>query len=162
MSYHWSIHQLTEYFVAVSSPPEAQGAVTAALERAAEALEAEFGVVTIGDEVFGAVGFGAVPVPIQFLTGTDSSLVDVASLGQAHLATGRLDTPDGHAGTPHARLVIGRIGQGYAAEERQMLQGMALVLGLRLQSLATLMVEQQRHRLVENLLHIQRAESSRR
>ncbi len=162
MSYHWSIHQLTEYFVAVSSPPLADGAVTVALEQVTEALEAEIGVVTVKGEVAGSVGFGAASVPEGLLGAVDGGVVELPGLGEVHLAVGLLDTPDGRTGMPDARLVVGRIGEAYSAEERQMLQGMALVLGLRLQSLATLATEQQRHRLVENLLQIQRAVSARR
>jgi len=162
MSYHWSIHQLTEYFVAVSSPPLADGAVTVALEQVTEALEAEVGVVTVKGEVAGSVGFGAASVPEGFLGALDGGVVELGGLGEVHLAVGLLDTPDGRTGMADGRLVVGRIGEAYSAEERQMLQGMALVLGLRLQSLVTLATEQQRHRLVENLLQIQRAVSARR
>ena len=43
MSYHWSIHQLTEYLVSVSKPEDPGAAVTVALERAIEAVDAELG-----------------------------------------------------------------------------------------------------------------------
>jgi diguanylate cyclase (GGDEF)-like protein len=113
-------------------------------------------------EVAGSVGFGAASVPEGLLGAVDGDVVELPGLGEVHLAVGLLDTPDGRTGMPDARLVVGRISEAYSAEERQMLQGMALVLGLRLQSLATLATEQQRHRLVENLLQIQRAVSARR
>jgi diguanylate cyclase (GGDEF)-like protein len=162
MSYHWSIHQLTEYFVAVSNPAHPHGAVSVALERATEALEAELGAVTLAGEVEGAIGFGGLSTPGAFLAEPDGGVVQVPGIGEVHLAVGSLDTPDGRSGLVGARLIVGRLDEGYSAEERQMLQGMALVLGLRLQSLATLAAEQQRHRLVEHLLQIQRAVSARR
>ena len=43
MSYHWSIHQLTEYLVSVSKPEDPGAAVMVALERAIEAVDAELG-----------------------------------------------------------------------------------------------------------------------
>jgi diguanylate cyclase (GGDEF)-like protein len=161
MSYHWSIHQLTEYLTGVSRPQDSSAAIQVALERATEALEAELGVVVIGDEITGKVGFGRHRVPAAFLTASDDDLLPVPGLGDAHIVSGNLDTA-GRTGTSHARLVIGRMDEGYTAEEQQMLQGMALVLGLVLHNLATLEAERQRHRLVETLLRIQRAISARR
>ena len=55
MSYHWSTHQLTEYFAAVSTPDDDQAAVMVALERAAEALDAEVCAVVIEGELRGWV-----------------------------------------------------------------------------------------------------------
>ncbi|HEX2807424.1 MAG TPA: bifunctional diguanylate cyclase/phosphodiesterase [Kineosporiaceae bacterium] len=161
MSYHWSIHQLTEYLVTVSRPDVTNRAVTVALERAGEALEAELGAVVVDGTLLGSAGFGHHAVPTAFVEGCDGDIVDLPLLGPVHLAGARLDTPDGRSGTPGGRLVIGRIEEDYSAEERQLLQGMALMLGLRLQSLAALAAEQQRHRLVEHLLQIQRAISAR-
>src|SRR5882672_3753974 len=121
MSYHWSIHQLTEYLVTVNQPDTEAGAATVALERAAEALEAEFGVVVAADSVLGSTGFGTQPIPAPILDGSDEDSVDIPLLGKVHLVSGRLDTSDGGAGTP-GRLIIGRLEEGYSAEERQMLQ----------------------------------------
>lgn len=162
MAYHWSIHQLTEYLIAVSGPAESAGAVQVALERALEALEAEFGVVVAAGHVIGHAGFGSMGIPQEFLGPGDGDPIEIRGVGQTYLTVGRLDTPDGRTGTADAVLVVGRVEEPYTAEERQMLQGMALVLGLRLHSLARLAGERQRHRLVENLLQIQRAISARR
>jgi hypothetical protein len=61
--YHWSTHQLTEYFAAVSEPRDEHSAIAIAVERAVEAVEAEVGAVVIGDEPHGCWGFGRdVPV----------------------------------------------------------------------------------------------------
>ena len=162
MAYHWSIHQLTEYLVAVSSPAEPDGAVQVALERALEALEAELGAVVVAGRVIGHAGFGSMDIPAAFVVPGDDDSIEVPGVGETHLTVGRLDTPDGRTGTADAVLVVGRAEEPYSAEERQMLQGMALVLGLRLHSLARLAGERQRHRLVENLLQIQRGISARR
>jgi diguanylate cyclase (GGDEF)-like protein len=162
MAYHWSIHQLTEYLVSVSRPADRAAAIRVALERVCEALEAELGVVVIGGDQLGELGFGRHLVPAALLTAADNARLSVPGIGEAHLASGKLGTADGRTGTSHARLVIGRLSEGFGAEEQQMLQGMALVLGLVLENLATLQAERQRHRLVETLLEIQRAISARR
>ena len=162
MAFRWSIHQLTEYLVAVSGPSEFEDAATVALERVTEALEAEFGIVVVAEHVVGSAGFGAMSVPPEFVTGRDGDVVRVPGLGDVHLICGRLDTPDSRAGTAAGRLVIGRLDEAGTSEEHQVLQGMALALGLRLQGLETLAAERRRHRLVETLLQIQRTVSARR
>jgi diguanylate cyclase (GGDEF)-like protein len=162
MAYHWSIHQLTEYLVAVSSQAEPRQARRTALERAAEALEAELGVIGIAGSVVETMGFGGLEVPTAFRSGAEADVVEVPALGQVHLTVGPLATADGRSGTADGVLVVGRVGEPFSAEERQMLHGMALSLGLLLHNLETLASERQRHRLVENLLQIQRAISARR
>jgi diguanylate cyclase (GGDEF)-like protein len=162
MAFHWSIHQLTEYLVAVSGPSEFEEAATVALERVIEALEAELGVVVVADRVVGSAGFGGLTVPQELMNGRNGDVVTVPGLGDAHLICGRLDTPDSRAGTAAGRLVVGRLAEAGTPEEHQMLQGMALALGLRLQGLETLAAERRRHRLVETLLRIQRTVSARR
>src|SRR3954463_15997707 len=107
MAFHWSIHQLTEYLVAVSGPTELKDAVTVALERATEALEAELGVVVVRGRVIGRAGFSGLTVPEEFVTGQGGDPVTVPELGEVHIISGRLDTPDGRAGIGSARLVIG-------------------------------------------------------
>jgi len=162
MAFHWSIHQLTEYLVAVSGPTSVEDAVKVALERATEAMEAELGAVFVDGRAVGLAGFSGLTPPAEFVTGQDGEPVTVPGLGQVHLISGRLSTSDGQVGTGSAHLIIGRIDEAGTAEERQMLRGMALALGLRLQGLATLAVERRRHRLVDTLLQIQRAVSARR
>jgi diguanylate cyclase (GGDEF)-like protein len=162
MALHWSIHQLTEYLVAVSAPTDFEDAAVVALERVIEALEAEVGTVVVGDRIVGSAGFAGLTIPPGFVSGGDGDVVTVAGLGDVHLICGRLDTPNSRAGTTAGRLVIGRLDSAGTSEERQMLQGMALTLGLRLQGLETLATERRRHRLVETLLQIQRAVSARR
>ncbi|MBK7622469.1 MAG: hypothetical protein IPJ14_07345 [Kineosporiaceae bacterium] len=77
MAYHWSIHQLTEYLVAVSSPAEPDGAVQVALERALEALEAELGAVVVAGRVIGHAGFGSMDIPAAFVVPGDDDSIEV-------------------------------------------------------------------------------------
>jgi diguanylate cyclase (GGDEF)-like protein len=163
MSYHWSIHQLTEYLVSVSKPQDPGSAIVVALERAIEALDAELGAVIIDGEVRGSVGFGVQGVPEAFIaTARESDAMQIPEVGKAYVVHGELNKVDGRTSASDCRLIVGRLGEGYAAEEDQMLRGMALVLGLVLHNLQTLQAERSRHRLVQSLLEIQRAISAHR
>jgi diguanylate cyclase (GGDEF)-like protein len=178
VAYHWSIHQLTEYFDAVISKEDEDGAVRVAVERAAEALGAELGALLRDDDVLTCVGVGhaAPPVGALIQARAGSVMIDVARLGLLHSSAARIDDDlSGH-------LVVGRIEDEFTGEERQLLQGMASVLGLALRSLRTLQTERtlrterereaserlrlldtlsQRQRLLESLLTIQKAISRR-
>jgi diguanylate cyclase (GGDEF)-like protein len=178
VAYHWSIHQLTEYFDAVTSKEDEYVAVRVGVERAVEALGAELGALLRDGEVLSCVGVGREAPPVDALTrAADGSVViDVTHLGLLHSAAARLD------GDVSGHLVVGRIDDEFTGEERQLLQGMASVLGLALRSLRTLQTERrlrterereaaerlrlldtlgQRQRLLESLLTIQRAISHR-
>ena len=95
MSYHWSIHQLTEYLVSVSKPEDPGAAVMVALERAIEALDAELGAVIIDSEVRGSVGFGRQGIPEAFVAAArDHDGVEIPEIGTAHILRAQLkDAP---------------------------------------------------------------------
>ncbi len=178
MAYSWSTIQLTEYFAAVSAPQEEQHAIAAAVERAAEALEAQVSAVVISGDVHGSVGMEPDTDPailIRAARGVESMTVD--GYGTMHAAASKLGR-----GTPGA-LVVARAGEPLRAEERQMLKAMAQALGLALRGLRTLTAERMlraerereaedrlqlldalriRQRLLETLLGIQRAISNRK
>jgi diguanylate cyclase (GGDEF)-like protein len=163
MSYHWSIHQLTEYLVSVSKPEEPGAAVMVALERAIEALDAELGAVIIDSEVRGSVGFGQQGIPEAFVAAArDDHGVDIPEIGTAHILRAQLRDVPNRTSPSEGWLIVGRLGEPYAAEEDQMLRGMAIVLGLVLHNLQTLQAERSRHQLLETLLEIQRAISAHR
>ena len=167
----WSTHLLTEYYTAVNSAEDEAEAIAHAVERAAEMVEAEVGAVVRNGQVYGAYGFGG-PVPEDALraVATGQNKLDVAYLGELHAVANPL------GGENADSLIVGRLDEEYAPEERQMLQGMAQVLGLALRSIRVLAAErhlraekerqassaQTRQRLVETLLTIQRAISARR
>jgi diguanylate cyclase (GGDEF)-like protein len=174
---HWSTHQLTEYFGAVSAPADRPGAIQVAEERAAEALDAEVGAVILQGRVAGCVGLGSDTSLEPLLDAvTGAAEVALAGLGSLHAAAAPLtrDRRDW--------LVVCRFGEPFDGEERHMLLGMAQVLGLALRSLDVLAAERAlrkdrereaedrlrlletltvRHRLLETLLGVQRAVSSR-
>ena len=178
MAYHWSIHNLTEYFDAVTSKEDENAAVRAAVERTVEALGAELGALVRNGEVFACVGVGRATPPVDALihATVGAVVIDVGRIGLLHAAAAKLhDDVSGH-------LVIGRVDDEFTGEERQLLHGMASVLGLALRNLRTLQTERalrterereaaerllllntlgQRQRLLESLLTIQRAISHR-
>ncbi|GIM95060.1 hypothetical protein Ato02nite_068530 [Paractinoplanes toevensis] len=167
----WSTHLLTEFFTAVNAAEDEQTAIISAVERATEMVEAEVGAVVREGKVLGAYGFGPiVPEAGLLAVAAGESLLDVTGVGELHAA------PNPLGGEPADALIVARLDQPFSPEERQMLQGMAQVLGLALRSIRVLAAErhlraekerqatsaQTRQRLVESLLTIQRAISARR
>ncbi|MBG0568694.1 putative bifunctional diguanylate cyclase/phosphodiesterase [Actinoplanes aureus] len=179
MTLHWSTHQLTEYFTAVSSSADEEVAIRVAVERALEALDAEVGAVLLAGEngVRGLTGL-PVTVPAEQVRPAfrGEPTVELPLLGEANGAHATLGSDiDGE-------LVVARIDDVFSTEERQMLQGMAQVLGLALRNLRILTTERAlreerarearqrlellevlraRQTLLETLLSIQRAISRR-
>jgi diguanylate cyclase (GGDEF)-like protein len=165
VGFHWSIHQLTEYFAAISVCADEDAAVTVAVERAVEALDAEVGAALLRDRPApaGVVGLTA-PLSVSQLEPVlrGATSVDLPSLGPAHAwYAGLGNAIDGG-------LFVARLDEELSAEERQMLQGMAQVLGLALRNLRALAIERSaldtvraRQALLETLLAIQRAISQR-
>jgi len=163
MSYHWSTHQLTEYFAAVSTPEDEQAAVMVALERAAEALEAEVGALVLDGQVRGCIGVGRSGPPEEIkLLSAGPATVSVPGLGTMNAVAAKLAPPGEPGRCEDGLLVMARMDEQFGPEEQQMLQGMAQVLGLVLRSLRTLAAERARHQLLETLLAIQRAISNRK
>lgn len=134
MAYHWSIHQLTEYFEAVSRPAHANLAIEIAVERATEALDAEIGAFVDGDAVIGCIGLGAIAPPDLGPAAAGSSHLHVPGLGSFFAASSTLGSEISGA------VVIARASDEFSAEERQMLQGMSRVLGLAVRNLRTLTI----------------------
>jgi diguanylate cyclase (GGDEF)-like protein len=171
----WSTLQLTEFFSAITRAGTVSTATRLAVQRATEATDAEVAAVICGDEVPASVGLGRAPSPSLFTsldTGCDETTFPGA--GPMYVTVHVLDRD-----APTAdRLLIARADEPFAAEERQMLQGMARVLGLALRSLRTLEAErglrlaqereaaarlelvealERRERLLETLLRVQRS-----
>ncbi|MBG0564847.1 GGDEF domain-containing protein [Actinoplanes aureus] len=162
----WSTLQLTEFFSAITRAGDVTSAARIAVQRAAECTDAEVAAVVRGDAVTSSVGLGRDPDPEVFTglaAGTDA--VRLPGLGPAHVTVHLLDRDSDE------RLIVARTDAAFAAEERQMLQGMARVLGLALRGLRTLENErhlaetrlvllhalERRERLLETLLRVQRS-----
>jgi diguanylate cyclase (GGDEF)-like protein len=180
VTFSWSTHQLTEFFSAVSTRAEESEATLVAVELAAEALEADVSAVVVDGAVVAAHGLGQGPPPATLAeagAGAGLATLELPGVGTVHLVSSLLgDTTPGS-------LLVGRVEEEFSAEERQMLRGMAEVLGLSLRSLRMLGTERAlrrereqeaterlallgelrtRERLLETLLAIQRAIFTRR
>jgi diguanylate cyclase (GGDEF)-like protein len=173
----WTIHQIAEYFSAITGLDDEPSMIALAVERATEMSEAELGAVLIDGRVYGAWGFGDdVPVASLNRTVDERGLMSLAGFGEVHTVLSPLGSDIS------ADLLVARLDDPFAAEERQMLRGMARMLGLALRSVQaleaerTLRVEREfiaaerlvllkaartRQRLVESLLAIQQSISAR-
>ncbi|MBT8225241.1 MAG: EAL domain-containing protein [Dactylosporangium sp.] len=178
MTFHWSVHHLTEYLSEVSGQQDETLAIRVAAERAAEALDAEVAVVIVAGKVRACVGFGLDDPPAA-LTRNARAGGTLLVPGTGNLHTFAADLGRDIEGT----LVVARVDEPLVAEELQMLHGMAKMLGMAVRGLRTLEAERilrearereaqqrlelleavrARQRLVETLLEIQRAISSRK
>ena len=178
MPNHWSTLQLTEYFSGISGTEDEGAALQQAVERATETLEAEVGAVVIDGRVRATWGLGHDQDGAELLplTGPAREVV-LPGLGTLHGSAASL------RGSGDDVLVVARQDSPLQAEERQLLQAMAQLLGLVLRNVRTLAAERAlredkereaaerlrlleelrtRQRLLERLLAIQGAVSSRR
>lgn len=129
----WSTQQLTEFLAEVATVGDERAALQRAVDRVAEALEAELGAVVGPDGVEVSVG-----VPAR--GGTADAIVAVArghAVGLTVPGLGRFDTAVvGVEGSRPAVLVVGRMaGTGFSGEEQSLLRGFARVLSLTLRIL---------------------------
>jgi diguanylate cyclase (GGDEF)-like protein len=175
----WSGQQLAEFLAAVSSYSHEATAIAGAVERAAEAVEAEVAAIVRGGRVVSSVGFPHGRVPVDELcraAGGEVQAVDVPGAGLCTVIAVAFedDCP--------AFLVLARSGDGFAPQETALVRAMARVLSLTLRMLRTLDAErssreksehqaeenaqllsslQERQTLLERLFRIQRSISHR-
>ncbi|HEX2039798.1 MAG TPA: EAL domain-containing protein [Acidimicrobiales bacterium] len=174
----WSAQQLAEFLAVVSAFPDEHSALLGALERAAEAVEAEVAALVRGDEVVVAVGFplGRVPTDDVVRVARSQGDLDVPGVGRCVVARIPIDEPLA------ATLVLARSGEPFERAEAGLLRGMARVLGLTVEMLRVVDREralrqeseaqadenahllaglQERQHLLEQLFKIQRSISHR-
>jgi diguanylate cyclase (GGDEF)-like protein len=136
----WSTHQLTEFLAVISASQEEAEATRGAVERAAEALEAEFGAILRDGEVVASVGFPRNEAPaaeLAAIAAGETETLDVAGLGVCQTAV----VPYGEE--PNGRLVLARLGDDpFDREDLNLLRGMSRVVTLTLRLLR--MVEDER------------------
>ncbi|MGW0516194.1 diguanylate cyclase domain-containing protein [Crossiella sp. NPDC003009] len=172
--------QLLELLAVVSAYPDEDSAVHGAVERAAQALEAEVAAVVFGAEVAACIGFPAGTEPVAELlavTRQERAHLEVPGLGRTHAVS------TSWGGSHPGHLVLARWAEEFSVEERHLMRGMARLLELTLTMLRTLQAEhamrerserqaaenaelvatlRQRQRLMEHLFEVQRAISRRR
>jgi hypothetical protein len=124
---NWSTQQLTEFLALVSSFADGASATRAAVQRAAEVLDAEVVAVIRDAAVSAAIGY-----PAGALTeGELVELVDepqrgqLTGLGPCHVAVVRLEFED-----PGHLLVARTGGEGFTCAEHDLLRGMAGALAM--------------------------------
>jgi signal transduction histidine kinase len=132
----WSTQQLAEFLASISTCRTEASAALAAVEWAAEALDAEIAAILCRGEVLAAVGYpeGAAPAAeLSAVTAGGGGVLAVPGFG-TYPATGvALEHP------PGGILVLARSGsQGLSAEEISLLHGMARVTSLTMRMLRLL------------------------
>jgi signal transduction histidine kinase len=124
----WSTQQLAEFLAAVSACDSEASAALAAVERAAEALDAEVAAIVCDDGLVAAVGYpdGAAPVAeIRSVFGTTGCELWVPGVGMCPATCVPLDHP------PGATMVVARSGSdGMSPEEVGLLRGMGRVTSM--------------------------------
>src|SRR6476469_11939 len=132
----WSAQQLTELLAVVSSVPERATAMREAMERSAEALEAEIGAVVQDGVVSASIGFPAGQAPDAELVkaaACETSEIELPGLGQCAVTVARI------GGDAPGFLLLGRIGgEQFSREDVNLIRGMSRVLTLTLQMLRLL------------------------
>jgi diguanylate cyclase (GGDEF)-like protein len=129
----WSTQQLVEFLAGISSCIDESSAMRDAVERAAEALEAEIAALVQGDLAVASTGFAAGEVPhadlAQVARGAATS-VSVPGVGLCDTLCASLGDSD--AGF---LIVAGAPGVRFNHEDMSVLRGMARVLALTLRQL---------------------------
>jgi signal transduction histidine kinase len=133
----WSTQQLAEFLAIFSSARTEASAALAAVERAAEALDAEVAAIVSGDELLAAVGYPEGSAPVAELAavtpGESRFELAVPGVGPCPATAVELAHP------PGAILVLARSGNaGLSPEEASLLHGMAQVTSMTLRTLSLL------------------------
>lgn len=173
----WSAHHLVEFLAGVTEVDDEDRAIRRAVELCSESIGAEVGAAVVGGSLRYAVGFGTAPVPTALLEELPPGIWqgELGELGPSSAAVC-------HMLRREDRLIVARLGGDVGPGERNLLEGMARVLGLVLRTLRTLSSErelrsaqqqladerlrsvqslQSRQQLLETLLALQRAISHR-
>jgi diguanylate cyclase (GGDEF)-like protein len=132
----WLTQQLVEFLAAVSSSPDERIAIRNALERAAEAFEAEVGAIELGGEIMAIVGLPArnpVDAGLRSVLRDGAGEITVEGVGVCRTAIVPIEA------TPPGRMLLARSGEdGFGLEEMSLVRGMARVLGVTIAGLRAL------------------------
>ena len=142
----WSTQQLTEFLAAIGTASSRAAVVRLAVERVADAVEAEVAAILIGGRLAAQVGFPPGAVPHGLLQGiaAGNDPIEIEGLGRCRTAASRLGDDD------EMRVVVARAGDvPFSGEERALLRGMARVVSLSLGNLRLLKRERAARRASE-------------
>jgi diguanylate cyclase (GGDEF)-like protein len=132
----WTTQQLVEFLSLVSSFPDEQSAICGAVERAAEALEAEVGAVVSDGQLLASTGFSAENVPAGLLVAAGEGrmgTLEVPGAGTCAVISVPLEDR-----LPGYLLLARGGGEAFTRQETNLLRGMGRVLTLALQTLRVL------------------------
>ena len=151
-----SAQLLAEFVAAVSTAETGTAAACAAVERAAEALDAEVAAIVCGGELVAAVGYPQGSAPVAELAAVRPGVADawlqVPGAGSCAAAAATLEYP------PGATLVPARSGPGaLSPEETGLLRGMARVAAMTMRMLDVLDQERSAREEAGRLAHDQAA-----
>jgi signal transduction histidine kinase len=131
----WSTQQLAEFVATVSACETEAAAARAAVERAAEALDADVAAIVCRDELIAAVGYAENTEPVGEFTriqpGAPDSWLNVPGAGRCPAAAVALAYP------PGARLVLARSG-GLTRQETGLMRGIARTAAMTMRMLSVL------------------------
>jgi PAS domain S-box-containing protein len=140
---NWSTQQLTGFLATVSSASDERAAIRLAVERAAEALDAEVAALLRRGEVVVSIGFPSDPALERALTDVaDGRTTTLMAPGLGECSALTIEVED-H--TPASLVLARRTGGSFAVDEMHLARGMARVLGLSLR-LFRLAGDERRHR----------------
>ena len=129
----WSTEQLADFLAVVSASSSRREAVAAAIQRAAEAIDAEVAAVVTSGAVEAVIGFGEGAVPhaalVDATTGRGGTL-DIPGVERCATVVVPLDDFGSRS-----HLLLARSGGGFTPEERILIRAMARTLGLTLKTL---------------------------
>lgn len=152
----WAAHQLADFLSVVSGQPDEPAAHAAAVERAAEAFEAEVAAIISEGRPQSLVGIADAPPHHAALLAVASgkATLDVPGVGDCAVAV------HDHDGV--VQLLVARRGdEPFTPEERGLLRSMTRVLSLTLKNFRLLEALRNRQELFERLTAIQRSISHR-
>ncbi len=140
---NWSTQQLTAFLATVSAAPDERTAVRLAVERAAEALDAEVAALLRRGEVYVSIGFPSDPALERALAEVAAGrTTSLHAPGLGECAALAIEVEDD---TPTSLVLARSTGELFAVDELHLARGMARVLGLSLR-LFRLAGNERRHR----------------
>ncbi len=155
----WALEQLTAYLFGLASAGDPDAVVLEALDRAAEAMEAEVAALILDGNVISSIGFANGKAPVETLLHTVAGRLtqaDLPGVGPCHVSGASFESEGDYC------LIVARTGDvAFSAEERNLLRGMSRALALNLQSARVLAAMHERQALMERLTRILRSINGR-
>jgi diguanylate cyclase (GGDEF)-like protein len=155
----WALEQLTAYLFGLASAGDPDAVVLEALDRAAEAMEAEVAALICDGSVVSSIGFANGEAPVDVVLQTVAgrhTRADLPGVGPCHVSGASFESQGDYC------LLVARTGDvAFSAEERNLLRGMSRALALNLQSARVLAAMNERQALMERLTRILRSINGR-